>query len=185
MTGAVVYRLNRHRDVSGVSGEGYEKATVVEFSSGLTVLHWNSDKPSIQVHTDIRHITDHHGHGGASELVLYENERLLKAYQRVCFFLSHQMVPERLPLSVAPHPEWPDRLLVKVRPSAFGMWVVLMDGSVSACSHEQVKGEIVTTWISPDEGLWVQSSERGTYEDLLAGETYDDYPDNDAHDPRD
>jgi hypothetical protein len=180
MTGAVVYRLNRHRDVSGVSGEGDEKATVVEFSSGLSVLHWNSDKPSIQVHTDIRHIIDHHGHGGASELVLYENERLIKAYAQVCFFLSHQMIPDRLPLSVGPHPEWPDRLLVKVRPAAFSFWVVLLDGSVSACSHEEVGGQIITTWVSPDGGLWVQS-----FENAMPADLFQPYPNNDAHDPRD
>jgi hypothetical protein len=171
MTGAVMYRLNRHRDPSGISGEGDEKATVVEFESGLAVLHWNSDKPSVQVHTDIRHIIDHHGHGGASELVLYENERLLGAYRQVCFWLTREMTTDRLPLSVGPHPDWPDRLLVKLGDErAWAFWTALLDGSTDTATREEVSGRIVTTWVNPEGNLWLSYSVDGTFEDLLAGQ---------------
>lgn len=162
---AVVYRLNRHRDPSGISGEGPEKATVVEFDSGLTVLHWNSDKPSVQVHTDIRHIIDHHGHDGASELVLYENERLLAGWTQVGFYLTRQMTPERLPLSVGPHPDWPDRLLVKLGDErAWKFWTALLDGSTDAATHVAVGNETRHSWVHPDGNVWLEYTSDATYD---------------------
>ena len=181
---ATVSTLMRHRDVSGVSGVG-PVATVCEFSSGLTAVHWDSATPSVAVYTDVRHVLDLHGHEGASELVLYDNARLVAGYKQVCFWLTREMTPERLPLSVAPHPDWPDRLLVKLRPTSLSFWVALLDGSMHAATYEQVRGEIVTTWVHPSGDLWLECRETGTYEDLLAGHTYNAYPDNDPYDPRD
>lgn len=151
-----MYALNRHRDVSGISGEGDEKATVVEFSSGLTVLHWNSETPSIQVHTDVRHIIDLHGHNGASELVLYDNERLVAAYARVMFWLGREMRPDRVPLSVEPHPLWPDRLQARFADeSSWRLWIALLDGSTDAASHDQAGDTWTHTWITPDGNVWL------------------------------
>jgi hypothetical protein len=182
---AVVYSLNRHRDVSGVSGEGDEKATVVEFASGLSVLHWNSDTPSIQVHTDVRHILDLHGHGGASTLELYEGHRLLTAYQQTTVWLLSARFHDR-PISVKPHPDHLDRLLLTFKDERpWRMWIALLDGSTYAATHEEVKGQIRTTWVSPDGNLWLEYSTPGTFMDLLEGQTYDEYPDHDCHDPRD
>lgn len=165
---AVMYRLNRHHDVSGVSGEGDEKATVVEFESGLAVLHWNSDKPSIQVHTDVRHIIDHHGHNGASELVLYENERLVKAYNQLMFWMLKARDDDR-PMSVEPHPDWPDRLLCMFRDEkTWRMWLALLDGSTYTATHVADGNDIKHTWISPDGGIWLTYTTPADDEDPLA-----------------
>lgn len=172
---AVLYTLQRHHDVTGISGAG-AVGTVIEFDNGDTVLHWDTDTPSTVVYRDVRHIEALHGHSGATTLELLEPHRLVKAYQQLCFWLTREMTPERLPLSVGPHPVWPDRLLVMLRPTSLSFWVALLDGSTAACTHEEVRGELVTTWVSPDGGLWLQCAEDGTFEDLLAGERYDEDP---------
>lgn len=170
-----LYALHRHHDISGVSGEG-SVATICEFDSGLVAMHWDSATPSVAVYTDIRHIEALHGHSGASTLEVLEPHRLVKAYGQVVFWLTREMHPDRLPVTVGPHPDWPDRLLVKVRPSALSFWIALFDGSPSACTHEEVREELVTTWVAPDGNLWLQSRQPGTFEALLAGERYDEDP---------
>jgi hypothetical protein len=173
---STLYTLHRHRDVSGISGEG-AVATICEFSSGLVAMHWDSPTPSVAVYTDIRHIEALHGHSGASVLEIQEPARLLKAYAQVCFYLTRQMTPDRLPRSVGPHPEWPDRLLVELHDErAFVFWVALLDGSTYAATHESVRGQIVTTWVNPEGDLWLRYAVDGTFEDLLSGQTYDEHP---------
>lgn len=161
---ATLYTLQRHSDVSGVSGEG-PVATVCEFSSGLTAIHWDSATPSVAVHTDIRHIAKLHGHEGASVLEIYEPDRLLKAYARVIPWLLSARYADR-PVTCAPHPDHPDRLLLGFKTEkAWRMWVALLDGSTYAATHEEVNGEIRTTWISRDGGLWLQYRTPGTHDD--------------------
>lgn len=171
-----LYTLHRHRDISTVSGTG-AVATICEFSSGLVAMHWDSPTPSVAVYTDIRHIEALHGHSGASVLEVQEPARLVQAYAQVVFYLTRQMTPERLPLSVGPHPDWPDRLLVKLADErAWLFWIALLDGSAYAATHKSVHGQIVTTWVNPEGNLWLTYSVDGTFEDLLAGQTYDEDP---------
>ena len=169
---ALVYTLQRHHDVSGISGEG-AVATVVEFDDGHAALHWDSATPSTTVYTDIRHITALHGHSGASTLELLDKDRLLRAYDRTMKWLLSARYADR-PITVGPHPDHADRLrLTFDGERVFKFWVALFDGSLSTITHEEVAGEIRTTWVSPDGDLWLQYSTPGTFTDLLEGERYD------------
>ena len=146
-----LYSLNRHHDISGVSGEGDNIATICEFASGLTAMHWNSDTPTIEVLTDLRHVTKLHAHGGASTLSLLES-RLLSAYQRVVPLLLSDL---RIPTTVAPHPDHPDRLRLTFKSKGiWAFWVALLDGSTHAAVHEEVNGEVEHRWIDPKGDLW-------------------------------
>jgi hypothetical protein len=151
---ATLYRLNRSHDVSGVSGEGAEVATICEFSSGLIALHWNSETPSVTVYTDRRHIEHLHGHGGASKLDIGET-RLEAAYRVVMPFLLTGGA--NAPVMVGPHPDLPDRLrLVLANYPAWRYWVALLDGSTHAASHSDVNGEIRHRWIDPSGDIWIE-----------------------------
>lgn len=182
-----LYKLHRHRDISTVSGTG-AVATICEFSSGLVAMHWDSPTPSVAVYTDIRHIEALHGHKGASTLERYESDRLLAGYQRVTPYL---LSGHRNPDVIGPHRDHPDRLLLAFKEEAtWRFWVGLLDGSTYAATYEQVDGQIVGTWVTPDGNVWCQWVRRGAYEDLLDGETYDEpskyeYIHDDIHDPRD
>jgi len=154
MTTPVIYTLRRHRDVSNVSGTG-DVATIVEFGSGLTVLHWDSDTPSVQVHTDIRHIEQRHGHNGASTLELNDTARLLGAYWRVTDLMLLTKDAWQ-PTTVKPHPGHPDRLrLTFSGHSRWRWWVEILDGSEDAAVHEEVNGEMEHRWCTPDGDIWL------------------------------
>lgn len=150
---AALYTLQRHRDVTGISGEG-AVATIVEFDDGHTVLHWDTATPSTTVYTDIRHITALHGHEGASTLEPLGPDRLLAAYQRVMPFLLS--VEPRKPLLAAPHPDHPDRLRLVFDTTgiAWAFWVALLDGSTHAAVHEEINGETEHRWVSADGNVW-------------------------------
>lgn len=165
--------LQRLEDPSGVSGVG-AVAEIFEATDGAVAIRWKGAHPSWGLWPDMRDLEAIHGHDGKSLVQYLEPDRLTKAYQQVCFWLTKRMNPDRLPLTLGPHPDWPDRLLMRVEPTALNFWIALFDGSPSACTHEEVRGEIVTTWISADGNLWLQSKNTGTWEDLLAGETYED-----------
>ena len=53
-----LFKLNRKRDISGISGTGII-AEGVEFSDGQVVMSWLGKYHSMEIH----------GHGGATELV--------------------------------------------------------------------------------------------------------------------
>lgn len=187
---AVVYSMQRHRDVTGISGAG-PVGTVVEFDDGTTVLHWDTATPSTTVYTDLRHITELHGHSGATTLELYENVRLLAAYALVMPYL---LAESQVPQSVAPHPDHPDRLLIVLHSERdWRFWVALLDGSTYAATHAEAAGQIVTTWVTPDGNVWLQFSTLATFMGQLEGERYDTpigpqpskYPDNSPYDDRD
>lgn len=151
---ATIYALNRHHDVSGVSGEGDDKATVVEFESGLVAMHWNSDTPTVEVLTDLRHVTKLHAHGGASVLSILEN-RLVRAYQRVMPWMLSARYHDR-PLQCSPHPDHTDRLrLIFLDERVWRWWVALFDGSTDTATHTEVAGEIQHQWIDPGGDLWL------------------------------
>jgi hypothetical protein len=150
-----LYSLNRHRDLSGISGEGDDIATICEFPSGLVAMHWNSDTPTVTVLTDLRHVTQLHAHGGASTLEILE-PRLVTAYKRVTPFLLEPATSWRV-RTCAPHPDHPDRLrLTFPHERAWRFWIALLDGSTDAATHAEVNGEIEHRWISADGNLWLQ-----------------------------
>lgn len=178
MSTALLYGLNRHHDVSNVSGEGDEKATICEFSSGLTVMHWNTETPSIAIYTDFRHIEELHGHKGASELVLHDSsraERLVTAYERAMRHVLSARYADR-PVTCAEHPDHPGCLRLTFKTErVWRFWVALLDGSTYASTHEQVAGETEHRWVSPDGLLWLM------YHSPLSSK----YERDPIHDPRD
>jgi hypothetical protein len=175
MTAPIIYTLRRHRDVSNVSGTG-DVATIVEFGSGLTVLHWDSDTPSVQVHTDFRHIEQLHGHKGASSIVeLNDTGRLLDAYKLVAGLMT-VVSPQWMPLTVRPHPDHADRLRITfAKKDAWDVWIRRLDGSTNAATHEELNGETEHRWVSPDGAIWL------AYYTPLASTNPNDGP----YDPRD
>lgn len=163
--------LRRHHDVSKVSGTG-DVAEFAEFSDGAVAVRWHGDHPSTAAWNDIRDVEFIHGHQGATEIVPVESERLLAAYQRVTHWLLSARYADR-PITCAPHPDHPDRLRCTFKDKrVWAFWISLLDGSTHAATHEEVNGEIVTTWVSPDGNLWLQYFTPGTFTDLLEGETY-------------
>lgn len=151
---ATLYRLDRREDISGVSGEGAEVATICEFASGLVAMHWNSPTPSVTVYTDRRHIEQLHGHSGASTLDIGET-RLEAAYRKVMPLLLTGTT--NAPTAVGPHPDLPDRLRLTFKTrSAWRWWVALLDGSTYTASHVEVNGETRHRWIDPSGDIWIE-----------------------------
>jgi hypothetical protein len=63
-----LFVLQRHLDVSGVSGTG-QIAEGVEWSDGTVSLRWKSDHPSTTFwQAGIEAVEAVHGHGGATEV---------------------------------------------------------------------------------------------------------------------
>jgi hypothetical protein len=97
-----------------------------------------------------------HGHSGASVIEIQDPHRLLAGYQQVTFWLTREMTPERLPLSVGPHPDWPDRLLVTLRDQAsWSFWTALLDGSTDAATHTEDDAGWWHSWTSHDGNVWL------------------------------
>ena len=164
---ATLYSLNRDHDVSGVSGEGPDIATICEFPSGLVAMHWNSDTPTVTVLTDLRHVTKLHAHGGASTLEILE-PRLVTAYKAVVPFLLAPGTAYR-PLTCGPHPDHPDRLRLTFQTrGAWRYFIALLEGSSDAATHVEVNGETEHRWISADGNLWLQWHSPLAGEDPLA-----------------
>lgn len=62
------FYLLRHRDVSGVSGEGVV-AEGVEFSGGDVVLRWHGGSASLCIYNSMKAIERVHCHKGETEIV--------------------------------------------------------------------------------------------------------------------
>ncbi|MFC8267825.1 hypothetical protein ACFUIZ_19140 [Streptomyces cinereoruber] len=62
------FRLQRHTDVTGVSGTGVV-ADGVLWPDGTASIRWRGDRPSAVFWDDIAHAEAVHGHGGATEIV--------------------------------------------------------------------------------------------------------------------
>jgi hypothetical protein len=85
------------------------------------------------------------------------------------------------PMSVGPHPDWPDRLRVVFRDDrSWLFWIALFDGSSYAATHTQDGAEWVHSWTSHDGNVFLQYRDNI---DPLAGLAA--YPDSDPYDPRD
>lgn len=67
------FYLLRHRDVSGVSGEG-KVAEGVEFENGMCALSFSSSYQHANVYTNMRAVREVHGHEGATEVVFVDGE---------------------------------------------------------------------------------------------------------------
>lgn len=151
------FTLHRTHDPSGVSGTG-DVAWGCEFPDGAVAVRWPGEHASTAAWSDIRDVEAIHGHGGSTVVTYTDCSRLAGAYQRVVpFLVTHDSIVALRPVTVAPHPDHPDRLRLTFsgeRPWAF--WVALMDGSTHAATHAEVNGETAHTWVSPDGDLWLQ-----------------------------
>lgn len=65
---ARLFYLERHEDVSGVSGTG-TVADGVEFDDGTVVIHWRGDDRSTVVWASIEAAERVHGHDGKTSFV--------------------------------------------------------------------------------------------------------------------
>lgn len=62
------FRLNRHRDISTISGTGIV-AEGIQFTDGKVAMRWMvGDHKSTVVHESITAVQAIHGHGGATEI---------------------------------------------------------------------------------------------------------------------
>jgi hypothetical protein len=59
--------LERHHDVSGVSGTGIV-AEGIQFTDGTCVIRWGGDRRSTVVWPDIEDVIFIHGHNGATTI---------------------------------------------------------------------------------------------------------------------
>lgn len=161
---AAVFTLHRYEDKSGVSGVG-QVAEGIEFSDGSVALRWPGEHPSTAVWSDIRDMEAIHGHGGLTVVEYVEPARLLSAYRQVMFWLGREMRPEVVPISVEPHPLWPDRLQARFADeSSWRLWIALMDGSTDAASHDQAGDNWTHTWVSADGNVWLTYASNDTEE---------------------
>jgi hypothetical protein len=166
-------RLHRHKDMSGVSGTG-DVAWFCEFPDGAVAVRWPGEHPSMASWGDMRDVEYIHGHQGATEIMIDEPHRLVRAYQRVVPWMLSARYADR-PFLCAPHPDHPDRLrLVYKDERAWRFWIALLDGSTDAATHTEVSGEIQHQWIDPEGDLWL------TYYTPTATTKHDP-----IHDPRD
>lgn len=63
------FHLERHEDVSGVSGTGRVAEGVV-FSNGLVALTWLSEHPSVSLYPSLVSVETIHGHDGRTQIVV-------------------------------------------------------------------------------------------------------------------
>ncbi|MEU9777458.1 hypothetical protein [Streptomyces sp. NPDC047968] len=68
------FHLQRHRDVSGVSGTGIV-ALGVHWPDGTATVRWLGDRPSTVVWGSIADAEHVHGHQGATELVWHDQQQ--------------------------------------------------------------------------------------------------------------
>ena len=174
--------LQRHEDPSGVSGTG-AVAWGCEWPDGAVAVRWPGDHPSTATWGDIRDVEAIHGHNGKTTVTYNDTEALLGWYERLCRYLcSHR----RQPVTCGPHPDYPSRIRLTFNSYAtFAFWVALLDGSTDAAIQEEVDGELQQRWATPDGLVWLTCYSEA--ESPMAPDSWihNDYPDHDAHDPRD
>tara|TARA_R110002096_G_scaffold406595_1_gene604915 strand:- start:643 stop:915 length:273 start_codon:yes stop_codon:yes gene_type:complete len=69
------FRVKRVEDESGVSGTGLV-AEGVEFDDGFVAMRWLSNKASVTIFANIKHLKDLHGHGGKTKVVWVDPDPL-------------------------------------------------------------------------------------------------------------
>lgn len=62
-----LFKLDRHHDVSGVSGTGIVAEGVV-WSDGAVAMRWLGDRPSTAAWGNLDDVVETHGHNGATEI---------------------------------------------------------------------------------------------------------------------
>ena len=62
------FKVKRVEDESGVSGTGIV-AEGLEFDDGYVAMRWLSNKPSVTIFGNIKHVKDLHGHEGKTKIV--------------------------------------------------------------------------------------------------------------------
>lgn len=72
------FRVKRVEDESGVSGTGLV-AEGVEFDDGFVAMRWLSNKASVTIFANIKHLKDLHGHGGKTKVVWVDPDPLAHA----------------------------------------------------------------------------------------------------------
>lgn len=67
---AAPFLLRRHTDVSGVSGTGVVADGVIfpAAGKGVAVVRWRGERGSTVVWDHLTHLTEIHGHGGATQI---------------------------------------------------------------------------------------------------------------------
>jgi hypothetical protein len=68
------FHLQRHHDVSGVSGTGIV-ALGVRWPDGTASVRWLGPRPSIVFWDSMADAEAVHGHGGATEIVWHDDEQ--------------------------------------------------------------------------------------------------------------
>lgn len=66
------FRVQRSKDISGVSGTGYV-AEGIMFRSGQCAVCWRSNHSSINIYKSIEDVTFVHGHGGSTSIVFIDS----------------------------------------------------------------------------------------------------------------
>lgn len=61
------FKLIRRHDVTGVSGEGHV-ADGVQWPDGTCALRWRTQVATHALYDDIAHVTEIHGHDGATRV---------------------------------------------------------------------------------------------------------------------
>jgi len=62
------FRLQRQKDISGVSGTGIVAQGVV-FDNGWVALCWLTETSSVVIYKDIAHVEKIHGHSGNTTII--------------------------------------------------------------------------------------------------------------------
>ena len=64
--------LKRKKDASGVSGCG-RVAFGIQLPSGIVILEWLTDSPSLGIYTDLSRCLSIHGHDGDTDIEWIDN----------------------------------------------------------------------------------------------------------------
>lgn len=62
------YTLERHRDVTGISGTG-SVADIAVLPNGEAVMKWHGDRSSLVLYRNLDDLISIHGHEGSTEVV--------------------------------------------------------------------------------------------------------------------
>ncbi|AZM47752.1 hypothetical protein DMB38_19955 [Streptomyces sp. WAC 06738] len=71
-TDLVRFHLDRHEDITGVSGEGTVAGGVI-FPDGTVAMRWNTGTKSTAIYDSIDDVVAIHGHNGATVVTLIDS----------------------------------------------------------------------------------------------------------------
>ncbi len=72
-----LFWLNRHKDLSGVSGEGIVAQGVI-FENGQVVMRWRGRHSSLVIYDNIKQVDAIHGHRGLTDIVYDDDPRAIQ-----------------------------------------------------------------------------------------------------------